>query len=483
MASPPKNVGTEIRLKGHGIFVLIILSMGLLYTSAIHSVPPVIPGDLSPRGDTNGIVDSGDLLILQQIVLGSITPTADELLAGDVAPLGNPDGQINAGDLVVLTRAILGTVILPDPDDTTPPAPVDPGLITIGDPVNGIVQVTGQAGSAEGNTSIKLTNFETGAVTLNQSNADGGFSASFAAESGHVFSAVVTDGAGNQSSSVSLGVGQILDLTITSPFDGITINGDLIRVTGTYGGPPGTAIIVNGRAACTDGVNFYAGNIPLDPGSNTLRVSAIMPDGLTVMRTSMVNSMGVTHVYVQADSACGFAPHTVDFTLVNDSANSIQQIDADYDGDGTIDFSTNSSSQVLEYTYTAPGVYEAAFTLLDQLGMQYTNSQVIVVSSLTSADTQLRNVYEKMRDRLRVGAIDGALNYLTPVMQDIFRPVFQSLGSGLADVIDQLGGIAGGSIGDDLALYTVVRDENGVPMGYPVYMVRGNDGIWRIGQM
>lgn len=71
---------------------------------------------ISADGDINGdgVVNAADVLLAQRIILGTLAPTADQLVHGDVAPLiggvPSPDGQINAGDLVVIQRKALGLV-------------------------------------------------------------------------------------------------------------------------------------------------------------------------------------------------------------------------------------------------------------------------------------------------------------------------------------------------------------------------------------
>ena len=62
-----------------------------------------------PDGDVNedGAVDVADLALLDQIALGLIEPTAEQLLHGDVAPIGNPDGTIDAADVDRLGRIIV----------------------------------------------------------------------------------------------------------------------------------------------------------------------------------------------------------------------------------------------------------------------------------------------------------------------------------------------------------------------------------------
>ncbi len=64
-------------------------------------------GDVGPLGAPNGVVDAGDLVVLQRIVVGSLTPTSLELQHGDLYPPGAPDGVIDIRDLLLLQKLVL----------------------------------------------------------------------------------------------------------------------------------------------------------------------------------------------------------------------------------------------------------------------------------------------------------------------------------------------------------------------------------------
>lgn len=72
------------------------------------SIPGVSTGDIS--GD--GIIDAVDVLLATRISIGELVPTTNQLMRGDAAPLVSgipaPDGVINAGDLVVIQQLALG---------------------------------------------------------------------------------------------------------------------------------------------------------------------------------------------------------------------------------------------------------------------------------------------------------------------------------------------------------------------------------------
>ena len=97
----------------HWLIVGISFTVIFFTVLSAASAATFTAGDLAPRGNPDDTLNAADLLVLQQFVFGSQTPTGNELLIADVAPLGSPDGQLNSGDLVVLIRAVQGLVTLP----------------------------------------------------------------------------------------------------------------------------------------------------------------------------------------------------------------------------------------------------------------------------------------------------------------------------------------------------------------------------------
>ncbi|MEE9492956.1 MAG: Calx-beta domain-containing protein, partial [Gammaproteobacteria bacterium] len=148
------------------------------YHSISHA--DIIAGDLAPYGTPDGILNSADVLILQRIVMGNITPTANELLAGDVAPLNNPDGQLDAGDLVVLQRAVFGLVSLPPVSGANNPPVLNTGTSPTN---NNPYPVTGTA-TPDAEVRLYVNNL---LQTSTLAAADGSFS----------FNAILLDGSNN----------------------------------------------------------------------------------------------------------------------------------------------------------------------------------------------------------------------------------------------------------------------------------------------
>jgi len=105
--------------------------------------PNFLAGDVAPRGNPDGQLNAGDLVVLQRIAMGQISADSYEQLVGDIAPFGAPDGKINAADVLVLQRAVLGLVSLPAIAVNPPSTPL---LDPLGSPTsNNPLIVTGSA--------------------------------------------------------------------------------------------------------------------------------------------------------------------------------------------------------------------------------------------------------------------------------------------------------------------------------------------------
>ena len=470
-----------------------IIAVWLFWPAASMALPG---GDLAPRGQPDGQLNSVDVLILQRIVSGDITPTAIERLIGDVAPLGQPDGQLNAADILVLQRAVLGLVMLPpvwteqdllfvlrpvldmgSPPLPAPPTPIQPSRITISDVVNGKVSITGGAASTSLDNTIIITNTRTGAQVSIFTNADGSFSATLAAQIGDSRALATRNAAGTSFTTLIA----VMQLTITVPTAGATLSGGRARVSGTLQAPVNTGVTVNGVTATVTGTQFIA-TISLVPGNNTITVVATAQGGSTTSRNIPVSVTAVVAPPVQVDVApqSGAAPLVVRFSVSKLTAQALNRLEIDDNGDGARDYLSVFFDTPIEHTYTIPGVYSSKVTVTDINGTTYVSTHTIVVTALSDMDTMLSGIYSGMLQKLKAGDIDGALTAISGSMQSKYRSVFTALKPTLATLVNQLGTIQAGSIGEDFAEYVLVRTENSKSVAYLIHFIRGEDGVWRI---
>ena len=89
-----------------------------------------------------------------------------------------------------------------------------------------------------------------------------------------------------------------------------------------------------------------------------------------------------------------------------------------------------------------------------------------------------------MLEQLSSGKISQAMNALTGNMREKFETAFTNSSNQLATIVPKLGTIAGGAlINRNMAEYVIMRTENGQQVAFAIYLVKGRDGVWRIGEM
>jgi hypothetical protein len=273
-----------------------------------------------------------------------------------------------------------------------------------------------------------------------------------------------------------------LAVSIDSPTPGANIAGDRVLVSGTFQGPPNTGITVNGIVASQNGNRFYA-SVPLVSSANTLTAIATRPDGNSATQSISISSSGTSLFSVSVEPASGIAPLKTAFLVWNNANIQISKIQIDFDGDGTVDFTTADLGARIETTYVTPGVYPARIMVTDSSNNVHGMSQFVVVKDITKLDAMLRGVYTGMLSMLRQGNIDAALAYVTGGVHDKYKAVFNALKPTLATMVDQLGDIQDGSISGEMAEYVIVRNAAAGPQAFLIYFILGEDGVWRIDGM
>ncbi len=439
-------------------------------------------GDLAPRGAPDGNLTAADILVLQRIVLGDLAPTSLERLIADVAPRDNPDGELNAGDLVVLMRAAMGEITLSPIRDDTPPLAANLDLISATIGTSGTINVTGAAGSVEAGAAVTFMNFTTGSRTTISATETGAFEATLGATPDQVFGITVSDGFGNASPRVSMSQQNPLSIQIVTPADSALIADDSVNITGTFTGPPDTAITINGKVACIQGTSFVVPQLPLRTGANTLQANATTHDELITTRTHQINSSGPSPLTARMTPPCGPAPHTARVYLDNRSAELVS-VDIDFDGDGILEISNGDPKAPLSFTFPNPGRFDTTIWANDINGTTYYRELPVIATDISVMDDLLRNTYSEMLERLRAGALEGGLNMIATPARQHYKSVFDALAPDLGAIVDQLGTLDKGTIGTEYAEYLLIRTRGPGGDAFLIYFIRGEDGVWRLSEM
>jgi len=167
----------------------------------------------------------------------------------------------------------------------------------------------------------------------------------------------------------------------------------------------------------------------------------------------------------------------------------ISRVDISCSNNGNVDISVTSvntsgaSLSVTACTYPSPGSYQALVNVIGGSGqIIYSTTQSIYVVAPADQELMVRAVYVGMLGRLTAGDITGALNAMTAGVYAKYSAVFTSL-SNLPSVVSQLGTVQQATVANDVVEYLIVQNTPTGPSSFFVYLIRGEDGIWRIDGM
>ena len=301
--------------------------------------------------------------------------------------------------------------------------------------------------------------------------------------------AIDNAGGTTASSPVAIGVSGGVDLSIAASLEGATIDDDNVLVQGFVSAPPNSAVTVNGVVTRIDDFgHFQANDVPLTPGANTVTAVVTTQDGQTTSRSATVNSTGRGPFVVHASPTDGLNSLQVTFTVENPDNLAFKQVNFDFDNDGLPNLIA-TPNQFVDGTLTVTATYPAGTWLAvikvydDDDNVLYSTSKSIVVLMPGVHQAKLRGIYDGMLARLKTGNISGALTALTGPAHEKYNAIFTLLQPTLASVVDQLGEIREINFGMDLAELSIVRNTPEGPKRFMLYLIRAEDGIWRIDGM
>jgi hypothetical protein len=132
------------------------------------------------------------------------------------------------------------------------------------------------------------------------------------------------------------------------------------------------------------------------------------------------------------------------------------------------------------FTFTDQGAYVAMGTAFDAQGNQYGANTMIKVFDSSQLDTILKAKWVAMKDALRVGNIQLALNEIVTRSRSRYEEAFQIIVTQLPKIDQILPNIALVRIGNLSAVYEAIRIDDGLGMSFEVRFAIDGDGIWRI---
>jgi hypothetical protein len=307
----------------------------------------------------------------------------------------------------------------------------------------------------------------------------------------YVLTAMAIDdaGAATTSTPVSISVATGPSISIDPGLSGATIDDDNVLIRGFVSAPENAAVTVNGSVTHIDDLGrFNANEVALLPGSNTVTVEVTTQAGQSARQSIVVNSTAAGAFVMHASPTEGLESLQVTFTIENPANTPFKQMLFDLDNDGYPNLILTPAQFVdgkTTVTATYPeGTWLAVLKAYDDHDrVIYSTSRSIVVRIPQILQGKLRAIYDGMLTRLRAGNIAGAMSAFTGSAYDKYNAIFTQLQPSLAEIVDQLGEVKDVTFDGELAELTLARNTpDGVRL-FMIYMLRSEDGIWRIAGM
>jgi len=276
---------------------------------------------------------------------------------------------------------------------------------------------------------------------------------------------------------IALGVAP--SIAISFPTEGASLPSRTFEIRGTFTGPVNTGVAVNGSPARTFGNQWVAAPIRPAAGPFTITVVATAFDGLTANASRNV-SVGndAPKIELLAKQPGNIAPAVIGFGL-RFGGVVFGNVQIDFNGDSVNDYDGPLAGIPTSYTYAVAGVYTARANVVVD-GAATTSETSVVMVDVVGQRERACAVYGELRTALAANNLEASLQAFTTHQQEALRPFFTALGSNRAVFSTRLGTIANGVIGLDGAELTTLRIEAGLPVGYPLGVAAGSDGVWRI---
>ena len=306
----------------------------------------------------------------------------------------------------------------------------------------------------------------------------------------HTVGARVRDASGAVASALPVTMTVVAAATVQPDpgVDGGSVADDTMAFGGTVVAPANAAVVVGGRLAPHDrNGRFFANDVALKPGANTVTIVVNSQDAAPVTRTITLTSTGTQPFRVWLSSAEGLAPFTPTLTIANRGNVPFQRVEVDTEDDGTVDATLTSlpdGTASVALHYPAPGIHTVRVRVV-ATGGAVVFQTALKVRAVAPAElaSKVAGVYSTLTDRMLANEPAGALAPFTGETQARQADVFGALGLSLPAVAAQLGTPVDGVLTDDWAELSLLRATVEGDRVFMLYLIRGGDGLWRVDGM
>jgi hypothetical protein len=340
------------------------------------------------------------------------------------------------------------------------------------------IYLTAEAADSDGGIA-RVEFLRNGALVGTATTAPYAFTATGVAAGSQSFTARAVDdrGAATMSAAVTVSV-QSVAVSIASPASGAAVDGETLLVQGSFQGPAGTGVTVNGAPAGVTGNQFTA-LVPIVPGAIALEARAFAPDGTAATHVVTVNASGTPPpIDVTLSASEGFAPLPVTFTIRNLAA---ADLTFTFDGFGPFGL-PGSATVALSVTYPA-GIHAPEIVVTHSSGASSRSRYLVESIDAAALDQQLRAIWGLLGEALVAGDKARALGFLSGAGREKYGPVFDQLLPAMPSIIASFSPLRAGMASPRLMEYAVNRTIGGVNRIFFINFLRDSDGAWRVDSM
>lgn len=278
-----------------------------------------------------------------------------------------------------------------------------------------------------------------------------------------------------------------LSVTVNTHRSGDTVDTRSVFIAGTYQGPPNSTVIVKGRVAYVNHYEFHVANVPLDAGSNTFDVIIKTMDEVMVTQSFTLVSTAIYPIEADVHPSIGTHELLATFKAKNNSGLPLVMVEIDPTGSSGLQQVPDNELE-FRVNYSTPGLYRPVIYLTVGEQWPYIRYQVrlaVRVYGVAEVDRMLQSIFGSMRNRLKAGDVSWALLTLNACQHQKYQPTFDRIAQApnRGTRVDNLGTLVGGEVSHTFAEYLVERPDAGGPLGFLIYFIRGEDGIWRLDGM
>lgn len=224
----------------------------------------------------------------------------------------------------------------------------------------------------------------------------------------------------------------------------------------------------------------FSALVTVGPDTTSLTALATTMSGATASHTVpiAVTSPAQITLDLLANPQGGAAPLRVAFSLMPTPVSAT--IELDFDGDGAVDF-TGSSLEGQAFTYTQPGVYYPTVRVTDAGGTAVATTMVQAFDR-SILDAQLQAKWDSLRESLRQGDVDNAVDLFAQGSKEAYRAQLTALAGvgALSQIAADLGAINPIRLRDGAAEYDLRALRNGREYSFHVLFIIDIDGLWRL---